>query len=387
MKSFSLLLMLLLTSCLLPTHSFGQNLRIVFDSLLIQRFSVSDPGAAVLIMKDGKPLYLKAFGKADLEFNIEMAPNHIFAIGSITKQFTACAILKLSQEGKLSLQDPVTKFIPGYPTHGHHITLEHLLTHSSGIKSITEMKKWTHEVQKQNFSPAELINFIKDEPNDFAPGEQFHYSNSGYILLGYIIEIASGKSYQEYLHDTFFGPLGLTNTSYSSHSRIIPGRVAGYQKDKGYYENADYLSVTQPYAAGSVLSTVEDLYRWQEAVMNGQVISLQSLQQAHTPYQLKNGTLAPYGYGWRLGNIQGSKSVKHGGLVNGYAAFSLYLPVEKVFVAIFTNCDCNQDLEELASQLAAVAIHKPYATSRIVLTPAQSTPISVFTKAALSHSR
>lgn len=323
----------------------------------------------MLIAKEGKTIYRKAFGKANLELAVDMDPNQVFAIGSITKQFTACAILKLAEEGTLSLQDPITTFIPDYPTHGHLITLEHLLTHSAGIKSITEMKKWTLEVQKRDFSPKELINFIKDEPVEFTPGEQFHYSNSGYILLGHIVEVVTGKSYAQYLNETFFTPLGLSNTRYSTHSGVVLNRATGYQKDKGFYENADYLSVTQPYAAGSILSTADDLYRWYEAVMSNRVISLQSVRQAHTPYRLKNGTAAPYGYGWRLGNVQESPSVKHGGQVNGYAAFSLYLPQEKVFVAILTNCDCNADLEDIASKLAAIAIGKPYFSNKHELTP------------------
>jgi len=364
MKTLSMFFPLSLACWLVSTHCVGQDLSAAFDSLLLRRFTHTEPGASVLIIKEGKPLYRKAFGQANLELKVAMKPDQLFAIGSITKQITASAILKLAREGRFSLQDPITKFIPDYPTHGHTITVEHLLTHSSGIKNITEIPRWTPEVQKKTFTPQELVDYFKQEPVDFVPGEQFHYSNSGYILLGYIIELVTGKPFGKYIQETFLGPLGLTRTYYSDHSRLLSDRASGYQQDKGYFENADYLSVTQPYAAGSVLSTVDDLYRWYEAVMSGRVLHWEDRQKAHTPYQLKNGTLAPYGYGWRLGNIQGSPSVSHGGLVNGYAGFTLYLPNEQVFVALLTSCDCNTDLPELTAQLAALAIGRPYAWNR-----------------------
>jgi CubicO group peptidase (beta-lactamase class C family) len=213
MKNLILILSLFLAINTLPNSSFGQTPEKQFDKILSEQNFENSPGFAVLVAKNNKVLYRKAFGYANLELDVKLQPDHIFRIGSITKQFTAAAILKLEEEGKLSLQDVITKFIEDYPTHGHTITIEHLLTHTSGIKSYTSMKEWDAEMHKKDFSPEEMINFFKKEPMDFAPGEEFLYNNSGYFLLGYIIEKASGKTYEEYLKDTFFEPLGMENSS------------------------------------------------------------------------------------------------------------------------------------------------------------------------------
>jgi len=182
------------------------------------------------VVKEGEVIYRKAFGKANLELDVDMRPEYILQIGSITKPFTACAILKLMEEGKLSLQDDITKYIEDYPTHGHTITIEHLLTHTSGIKSYTGMDEWTSEVRKKNFTPEELTDFFKNQPMDFAPGEKYSYNNSAYFLLGYLIEILSGKTYEVFIDSVFFQPLGLNNSFYGNTSRIIKNRAAGQMR-------------------------------------------------------------------------------------------------------------------------------------------------------------
>lgn len=180
---------LLIIAVLFSSGLLSQGIEEQFDTLVMKKFNADEPGGTVLIVKKGEVIYRKAFGKANLELDVDMKPEYIFRIGSITKQFTACAILKLTEEGKLSLQDDITKHIRDYPTHGHTITFEHLLTHTSGIKSYTGMDEWTSEVRKKDYSPKELIDFFKNEPMDFAPGEEFRYNNSAYFLLGYLIEI------------------------------------------------------------------------------------------------------------------------------------------------------------------------------------------------------
>jgi CubicO group peptidase (beta-lactamase class C family) len=350
---------LLLSSCMFP-----QGIEDQYDTLLMKQFKANEPGGTALVVKEGEVIYRKAFGKANLELDVDMKPEYIFRIGSITKQFTACAILKLMEEGKLSLQDDITKYIEDYPTHGHTITIEHLLTHTSGIKSYTGMDEWTSEVRKKNFTPEELTDFFKNQPMDFAPGEKYSYNNSAYFLLGYLIEILSGKTYEVFIDSVFFQPLGLNNSFYGNTSRIIKNRAAGYQKKEDTFENADFLSMTQPYSAGSLLTNVDDLYIWYDAVMNNKVISKESLEKAHTSFQLNNGKLTGYGYGWVLGNIQGSPMISHGGGINGYLTSSLYLPEEKVFVAVFSNCDCNPP-GILAFKMAAMAIGNPYEWEKI----------------------
>ncbi len=360
MKKFNLMLIIVFAVVLWSlNNTFGQNLEKQFDEVLSDQNFENSPGFAILIAKDNQVIYRKAFGYANLELDVKLQPEHIFRIGSITKQFTACAILKLKEEGKLSLQDDITKFIKDYPTHGHTITIEQLLTHTSGIKSYTGMKEWDAELHKKNYTPAELVEFFKKEPMDFAPGEKFMYNNSAYFLLGYIIEIASGKTYAEYLQDSFFTPLNLVNTSYDNTVDVVKNRIPGYQKQGDGYQNAPFLSMTQPYSAGSLMSNVDDLYKWYSAVMNDKVISKENRIKAHTSYKLNNGKPTGYGYGWFLGNIQGSPMIQHGGGIHGFLTASLYLPGEKVFVAVFSNNGSNPP-QNTALKMAAIAIGKPF---------------------------
>jgi CubicO group peptidase (beta-lactamase class C family) len=337
-----------------------------FDAILNEAFEEDGTGAAVIIARDGEVLYRNAVGMANLELGVEMSPDHVFRIGSITKQFTACAILKLAEEGKLDLQDDITKYIEDYPTHGHTITIEHLLTHTSGIKSYTSMEEWTAEVRKKDFTPAEMVDFFKNQPIDFAPGEKWVYNNSAYFLLGYIVELVSGTTYESYIDSTFFKPLGMNNSYYGSTSRIIPKRADGYAQGKDGLKNDDFLSMTQPYGAGSLLSTVDDLYIWYSAVFNLEVISASSLKKATTQYELNSGKKTGYGYAWFIGNIQGRSSINHGGGINGYLSASMFLPEEKLFVAVFSNCTCKRP-GGIAEDMAAIALGKPFEWKSISL--------------------
>lgn len=343
-----------------------QNPSAEFDSLMTKVFKADEAGAVALVVKNGKVLYRKAFGMANMELGVKMKPENVFRIGSITKQFTASAILKLRDEGKLSLDDDITKYIADYPTHGHQITIKHLLTHTSGIKSYTGMDTWDAEVRKKDFTPLELIDFFKDQPMDFDPGEEWRYNNSAYFILGHIIEVMSGATYETYIDSTFFKPLKMSNSYYGSPSRIIKDRAYGYDKRDGELINADFLSMTQPYAAGSLLSTVDDLYKWYSSVMEDKVISKASRIEAQSTYQLNNGEKTGYGYGWGVGNIQGSPMISHGGGINGYLTSSIFLPEEKLFVAVFSNCNCNSP-GDIATKMAAMAIGKPFSWKPITL--------------------
>lgn len=319
-------------------------------------FEENGSGGIAIVVKDGEILYRKAFGMADMELGVKMTPENILRIGSIIKQFTASAILKLMEEEKLDLQDDISKYIEDYPTQGHKITIEHLLTHTSGIKRITRMKTWTADLRKMYYAPKEKIDFFKNEPMDFAPGEKYKYNNSGYILLGSIIEIVSGKKYSEYIDENFFKPLGMNNSFYGSTSDIIKDRAKGYQKQDGSYKNANFLDMSNPYAAGSLTSTVDDLYKWNNAVFNYNVQSKSTLDKAHSSYKLNNGKLTGYGYGWDLNDIQDNKAISHGGAVTGYRSFSLYLPQKDIFVAVFSNCTCKRP-RKTAIKLAHLALN------------------------------
>jgi CubicO group peptidase (beta-lactamase class C family) len=335
-----------------------------FDRHMSSQFKSDGPGAAVLVAKNGNVIYKKAFGMADLELNVAMQPDMIFRIGSITKQFTAVAILQLAEKGKLSIDDEITKYIDNYPTQGHKITIEHLLTHTSGIKSYTAMRIWDPAVRKRDMTPEALIDFFKNEPMDFEPGTRFLYNNSGYILLGSIIEKVSGLSYANYIAENIFKPAGMENSSYDNTSKIIPNRAKGYQPGAGGVVNADYLSMTQPYAAGSLISTVADLYKWNRALHSYKLVGKQYLDKAFASYRLADGKETDYGYGWTLGNIRGTPAIEHGGGINGFLTHAIYLPDSDIFVAVFSNCNCNPP-EAVTARLAATALGNPYPEKEI----------------------
>jgi CubicO group peptidase (beta-lactamase class C family) len=328
-----------------------------FDKLLSAQYKPGEPGCAALVAIKGQIVYKKAFGMANLELNVPMQPDMVFRIGSITKQFTAIAILQLMEQGKLSLQDEITKFIPDYPTQAYKITIEHLLTHTSGIKSLTNVPEFGKYI-KEDLKPAEVLEKFKNQPMEFAPGTKFNYNNSGFFLLGYIIEKITGKTYQEYIEENFFKPLGMTNSLYGSDKKIIKNRAYGYQPDGDGFANADYLSMLLPYSAGSIMSTVEDLYKWNRALISYKLVKKETLEKAFTEYKLTNGKGTSYGYGWFLSKLQGSPTIEHGGGINGYLTDAIYLPAEDVFVAVFSN-STGKSPDLVSEKIAAIAIGKP----------------------------
>jgi CubicO group peptidase (beta-lactamase class C family) len=335
-----------------------KQLSTAFDKVLEQQFKLNETGVTALVSKNGKIIYKRALGMANLELKAPMQFDNVFRIGSVTKQFTAVAILQLMEKGKLNLQDEITRFIPDYPAQGYKITIEHLLTHTSGIQDFTSIKD-NEKRSAIDYTPKEMIDYFKGQPLRFAPGTKWEYSNSGYFLLGYIIERVSGITYGQYLEENFFKPLGMHHSFYANDSSIINNRATGYTRGAKDFENARYISMTQPYAAGSIQSTVEDLFKWNQAIESHTLLKKETLDKALSRYKLNDGTATNYGYGWRLGYIQESPSVWHGGLINGFMSMAIYLPKEDVFVAVFSNCDCKSPAD-VTAKLAALAIGKPY---------------------------
>jgi CubicO group peptidase (beta-lactamase class C family)/uncharacterized protein YneR len=336
-----------------------------FDRMLSEQFKPGETGCAALVAVKGQVIYKKAFGMANLELDVPMQPEMVFRIGSITKQFTAVAILQLMEQGKLSLDDEITKFIPDYPTQGHLITIEHLLTHTSGIKSFTNVPEF-QKMSRNDMQPDEVVKLISSQPMEFAPGTKWAYNNSGYFLLGYIIEKITGKTYQEYLQENFFTPLGMTGSCYGSDVAIIKKRASGYQAGRNGVENAPFLSMLLPYAAGSIQSTVEDLYKWNRALQSYKLLKKETLDKAYTSYKLKNGESTSYGYGWALNKLQGSNVIEHGGGINGFLTNAIYLPEEDVFVALFSNNTAKAP-DFTSQKMAALAIGKPLTVNEIKL--------------------
>ena len=316
------------------------------------------PGAvavSVAVARGGEVLYSKAHGSADLEFVVAADEETMFRIGSVTKQFTAAAILVLQERGKLSVDDPLTRFLPDYPTNGHEITLRHLLTHTSGVPSYTEFGPEWERLVARELPDAELVALWKERPLDFAPGENWHYSNSGYYLLGMVIAKVSGKSYADFLRETFFEPLGLTRTRYDSNGEVIPNRAQGYGWEDGRSWNDRLIGMSQPGAAGALISTAGDLVRWQQALVSGRVLKPESLEEMTLPYMLLNGRETDYGMGLMLRERAGRRCVWHGGGIFGFNSILLYFPDTQLHVAVISNSE-GLSAEALGMALAELVL-------------------------------
>ena len=340
----------------------AQSLEKDLDAVFEEEYPAGEPGAIALVAKNGKVVYRKAFGSADMELEVPMKPEHVIELGSITKQFTAVAILKLMEEGKLSLQDPLSKYLPDYPN-GENITIHHLLNHTSGIKNYTGLPELPP--MALDISPLEIIAVFQDEPVDFAPGEKWQYSNSGYILLGYIIEKVSELTYEDFIEKKIFQPLKMKNSRYGSKKEIIPLRASGYGPDpsgKGYI-NAEFISMSVPYAGGSLMSTVDDMLLWNEAVRNNTMISEKSKQLAFKATTLNDGKTSYWGYGWERGRLYGSVALEHGGGVPGYLTFGIYLPEENIYTIVLSN-NHSKNPKDIALAATVTVLGRPLSTSK-----------------------
>jgi CubicO group peptidase (beta-lactamase class C family) len=338
------------------TLSQAQSLESKIDKILRTQFKTNETGVSALVAKDGNVIYRKAFGKADLELDVDMTSKNVFEVGSITKQFTSVAILMLLEEGKLSLDDEITKFIPTYPTNGKKITIHHLLTHTSGIKSYTSMQRFG-EVMTIDETPLKFIDFFKNEPMDFDPGEKYLYNNSGYFILGYIVEKVSGTSYPKFIQERIFDAIDMKSSYYGSHKKLIKNRASGYQKG-AEFSNAQYISLTLPYAAGSIMSNVDDMLKWQTAITNNVFLKKATIDKAFTNYTLINGDKINYGYGWSFNEINDVSTIEHGGAIPGYLSMGVFVPSKNIYVILFSNCGC-QSPTNTALEIAALAMDKP----------------------------
>lgn len=368
------LLLLLLT--LQPMRAAAQDEQVVreMDELLSKAYPPDGPGASVIVVKGGKTLLRKGYGMADVELGVKVEPDMVFRLGSITKQFTAVSILMLAEQGKLSLSDDMTKFFPDYPSKGRVVTIEHLLTHTSGIKSYTSIPAW-RGMWRKDMTVAELIDLFKNEPPDFEPGTQWAYNNSGYILLGAIIEKLSGMSYEQFVQKNIFEPLGMKHTFYGSASRVIPRRVPGYSMTREGLRNAEYLSMTQPYAAGSLLSNVDDMALWDAALYTEKLFKQSSLQKAFTPYVLKDGTTTNYGFGWGRLEYEGRTVIEHGGGIHGFSTIGIRMPEDGIYVCILTNRDFGSP-DDTGLRIAALASGRPMRPAiAVAVKPADLEPL------------
>ncbi len=306
------------------------------DGVIRDMVQPDQPGIAVLISRGDRVLLSKGYGLADMEQEIPITSKTIFRIGSITKQFTAASILKLQEEGKLKVTDRLTKYIPDYPR-GDEVTLHHLLTHTSGIENYTGKLDFSGKVT-QVISSNELIDSFKYDDFNFKPGDSYSYSNSGYFLLGYIVERVSGKSYEKYLQETFFKPLGMNDSGVHHADLKLANEALGYSNIEGETVNALNWDMSHAGAAGAIYSTVEDLNRWNEGIFNGQVLSQESLAAAFTGAKIRTSDqLTGYGYGWGIGEQGGLKLMHHSGGLDGFTSYLVRFPQQDLTIAVLHN--------------------------------------------------
>lgn len=332
------------------------------DALMTTAYPADQPGAAIIVVKDGSVLFRKAYGMANLELGVALQPEHVFALASLSKPFTAAAVLKLAEEGKLSLSDDITRFLPTYPTHGNKITIEHLLTHTSGLSALSETSDYRAAAAQESPLVDVLDDWIKDLPPDFAPGERWAYSNWGYNLLGAIIERAAGTTYATYLDDRLFKPAGMTHTAYNDRRRIIPMRATGYEQQGDQIVNLAPIRyrVFLPGGAATLVSTVDDLARWNDALDTGRVLSPESTERMFTSFKLKDGSETHYGYGWDLGSYEGHRVQEHAGGTFGFLSYMVRMPQDHVFVAALTNRSfAAPPIQATTHRIAAIAMGSP----------------------------
>ncbi len=327
----------------------------LLDEYALAEFKIKDFNGAILVMQKGQTVYKKAFGMADREWNIPNTVDTKFRIGSVTKQFTATCILQLAEQGKLSLDDQLSKHIPDYPK-GDSITIHMLLNHTSGITNYTSLPDfWPKAILP--LSTDSMIALFKNKPLDFSPGTKWNYSNSGFFLLGVIIEKVYKKTFNEYLLHNIIKKLALKNTMLDNLDSILTYRAKGYDKNRqGVWQHAMQISMEGPYSAGAMVSTVDDLYYWTKALHNNRVLSAASTKKMLTPYKEN------YGYGIGIDSLKKHKRVSHSGGIPGFSSYLSYFPDDDICVAIISNNGSNSTAIGIAMEsiLFNLPVQIPY---------------------------
>ena len=338
--SLALLLALLAVSSEARAQEFDDAAIIArIDSLAKDYMTVKKaPALSIAVVRRRDTLVMKGYGLASREANRPATASTIYRIGSITKQFTAAGIMREVEQGKIMLDDPITRYLPDVPTHGQRITVRNLLTHTSGVHNYTDKPEWVKRWGEE-MTPRQIVAFVDKDTLDFAPGTKYSYSNTGYVLLGMILEKVTGQPYGTYLQRQFFTPLGLTQTSYCPDKTKDPRFADGYAASSGAVRPAEYLNITQPFAAGALCSTVRDLVKWHRALLDGRVVGARSYSLMTTADTLNNGSKINYGFGLVPGQLGGRRMINHSGGINGFTTYGLYMPDENLNVIVLSNSD------------------------------------------------
>ncbi len=306
---------------------------------------------SVLVAKGDESVLDRGYGFANLEWDIPNSPATKFRLGSVTKQFTAACVLLLEEKGKLRVEDPVKKYLPDAPAAWDKVTIFHLLTHTSGIPSFTDFPDYA-ESEAASTTPEKLVDRFRNKPLEFEPGTKWKYSNSGYVLLGYLITKVSGETYQQFMQENVFTPLGMKDSGYDSNSAIIHHRAAGYTPSKDGIINAGFINMTIPYSAGGLYSTTGDLLRWERGLFGGKVLSDASLQKMITPFKDN------YAFGLFVETRNGHKEISHGGGIEGFNTFLAYWPEDKLSIVVLSNLNGGAP-GDIGGKLGAVMHGEP----------------------------
>jgi len=350
-----IIILLSLNSCL------AQDKSVKIDQVMQKYHEQGLFNGTVLVAEKGKVILKKGYGYANMEWEIHNEPDTKMRLGSITKQFTSMLIMQLVEDGKINLLDPMTKYLPDYRQEtGKQITIHHLLTHTSGIPSYTNLPNFFNEISRNPYPKDEFIELYCSGDLEFEPGTKLKYNNSGYFLLGAIIEEVTGQTYKEVLHEFILDPLGLENTGYDMHAPILKKRATGYRKTDEGYLNSPYLDMGLPFAAGALYSTVEDLYTWDRALYTEELLSESSMRIMLTPF------LENYAYGWAVGKTalgdegDSLNIVAHGGGINGFNTLITRMVDDQHLVVLLNNTGGGTKLNDVTTVIRNILYDMPF---------------------------
>jgi Beta-lactamase class C and other penicillin binding proteins len=354
------ILTLFFVAFITATNAFAQQNVQKIDGLLKQYYDYGQFNGSILVAEQGKIIYEKGFGMANMEWAIPNQPDTKFRIGSVTKQFTAALVLQLVEEGKIKLDGKISDYLPDYRKDtGEKVTIHQLLNHTSGIPSYTSRPDFLANISRNPYTVADFVKKFASGDLEFEPGSKFSYNNSGYTLLGAIIEKVTGKSYETVLTERIFKPLGMTNSGYDNHAPLLQKRASGYRKTPDGFVNAAYLDMSIPYAAGSIYSTVEDLFKWDQSLYEDKILSAESKRLMFTP------GLGNYGYGFRIADQpigktdQKIKIIGHGGAINGFNSLLTRAVEKRQTVIILDNVNLGQQHGKITDSIISILNGQP----------------------------
>lgn len=350
---------LILILVLFLQHScFAQNEAASIDTLLNAYNRLSQFNGSALVAKNGTILLNKGYGYRNAETGVKNDPNSIFQLGSVTKQFTSAVILKLQSQNKLSVSDKLSKYFPDYPK-GDSITIKELLTHTSGIYNYTNDENFMKNEITKPKTREQMMALFENKPLDFSPGTAWSYSNSGYSMLGYIIEKVAKTSYGQAIHHYIFSPLEMTHSGFDFTHLKSPDKTVGYFVLNAHdTTKAPIVDSSISFAAGAIYSTTGDLYRWSQALEKNSILSASEQNEAYTPVKHN------YGYGWGIDSIDGKRRLSHSGGIPGYITIISRVPADDITIILLSNAS-NQTVGKISNNIYSILYHQKYELPKV----------------------